>query len=174
MFKFFLGPYVLSGTQACWQLLSVFFSFYWLAFLILELWMQRMFLYISLLIPMTIWFIQRKNVQLARFWSEFLVAFVGTFKCAFPVLCWWVLSTGIDLLGPSTAAFAIGVWLGLTITVDGWFAFILRHTFVFFLSFFFSIRKSQKLLVVCAMKCQHFLFLLMCISVFCHYSRIIA
>ncbi|KAE9459071.1 hypothetical protein C3L33_09021, partial [Rhododendron williamsianum] len=24
------------------------------------------------------------------------------------------------LLGPSTAAFAIGVWLGLTITVDGW------------------------------------------------------
>lgn len=67
--------YALAGTQARWQLVSVFYSFYWLALLIQELWMQRMFLNISLLIPMTIWFIQRRNVQLASFWSELLFSY---------------------------------------------------------------------------------------------------
>lgn len=55
-----------AGIQACWQLLWVFYSFYWLAFLTLELWMLRMYLNISLLTLMTILFSPRKNVRLAR------------------------------------------------------------------------------------------------------------
>lgn len=35
-----------------------------------------------------------------------------------------LLFTALDRLGPSTAAFAIGVLLGLIIIVDGWFAFM--------------------------------------------------
>lgn len=63
---------VFPGTQACWELVSGFCFSCWLALLMLELWMQRMFHSISLLIPMTILYSQRKNVQLVKFQSEFI------------------------------------------------------------------------------------------------------
>ena len=145
LFKFlpfrdiFWTLYVLAGTQACWQLLWVFYSFYWLAFLIPEQWMQRMFPIISLLIPMTIWYLWRKNVQLARFWSECIVSLVIFLYVLSHYFTDSVLFTGTDLLDPSTAAFVIAVSLGLTIIVHGWFALILCHSFFLY---FVKIRRS--------------------------------
>lgn len=67
---FFILPwtlYVLPGTQACWQLVWGFYSFYWLAFLTQEPLKLKMSLNTSLLILMTISYTQKKNAQLAKF-----------------------------------------------------------------------------------------------------------
>jgi hypothetical protein len=72
--------YVLADTQACWQLVSELYSFYWLAFLILELSRLGMFQNISWHIPMTISYIQRKNVLLVKSQSEFFDFFWNSCK----------------------------------------------------------------------------------------------
>lgn len=115
-----------AGTQACWLLVSVFCYFYWLAFLIQEQWRLRIFLSISLLIPMTILFILRKNVQLVKSQSEFISLPMHLWKSIYYWNLYWCkfihsfFFCGSDLLGPNTAAYAIVVFLGLIITVDGW------------------------------------------------------
>lgn len=121
---------VSAGTQACWQLVWVLYSFYWLVFPIPELWMQKMFVSISLLIPSTIWYLQRKNAQLARFWSEFVAPFGLILWNSFPIFAYWFCLI-VGLLGLSIVAFVIGVLLGLTITADGWSASIHFISFAF-------------------------------------------
>ena len=71
----------------------MFFSC-WLVFLILELWLQRMYPSISPFIHMIMSCIRRKNVLLAKFWSELHHCFFYIFppkayKCCKLIHLWW-------------------------------------------------------------------------------------
>ena len=120
IFVTLLGHNVLAGTQASWQLEWVLSSFYWLAFLIQGLWTLQMFLSTSLLIHMITSSSQRKNVIPAKFLSK-LIVLASDIQNYCNILSTGLILALSDLLGQSTAVYAIAVLLVLTITVHGWY-----------------------------------------------------
>lgn len=117
---------VFPGTQACWELALGFYFSCWLALLMQELWMQKMFLSISLLIPMTILYSQIKIVLLVKLQSKFIVFpcthALQNFSLLFVMMGLFHCVSASGLLGPNTAAYVVGVLPDLTTIVDGWFA----------------------------------------------------
>jgi hypothetical protein len=79
-----------------------------------------MFLNISQPIPTMMLFILRKNVQLAKFQSEFFLVQIFFGNLHLLLLIMIFSSFGSDLPVQSTAVFVIAVLLVLTTIVDGW------------------------------------------------------